>query len=188
MQAAVHNLKAARAEKAIAERDRDRYFDSSTANFEQFRRVEAELVAEQEKVRTLEAELARTRAEAIEDYKKSKEFDDLLAAEYDASFPETFTLCWESIIAELSSKIEGVSLEKFPVPPIPGKAPASPIDLEEEVLGDSHPVDSQDGIPQDEVHSPMAEDAAKEPENEGEVPEKVADAKEGDDVFDDDLP
>ena len=188
LQAAVHNLKAVRAEKAIAERDRDRYFASSTANFEQFRRVEAELVAEQEKVRTLEAELARTRAEAIEDYKKSKEFDDLLAAEYDASFPETFTLCWESIIAELSSKIEGVSLEKFPVPPIPGKTPASPIDLEEEVLGDSHPVDSQDGVPQDEVHSPMAEDAAKEPEDVGEVPEKVADAKEGDEVFDDGLP
>ena len=140
-------------------------------------------------IRSLEAELARTRAEAIEDYKKSKEFDDLLSAEYDASFPETFTMCWESIIEELSSKIEGVSLEKFPVPPIPGKTSASPVDLEEEeVLGDSHPLDSQDRNLQDEVHSPMAEDVVEEPGKEGEIPEKVADAGEGEDVFDDDLP
>ena len=60
LQAAVHNLKTVRAEKAIAERDRDRYFETSAANFEQFRKVEAELVAEQEKVRTLEACLLYT--------------------------------------------------------------------------------------------------------------------------------
>ena len=103
LQATVHNLKAVRAEKTIAERDRDRYFEASTANFEQFRRVEAELVVEQKKVRTLEAELARTRAEAIEDFKKSREFEDLLAAEYNASFPETSKSCWERTIDELIS-------------------------------------------------------------------------------------
>ena len=105
LQAAIHNLKAVRAEKSIAERDRDRYFESSAANFEQFRKVEAELVAEQEKVRTLEAELARVRREAIADFKASPEFDELLAAEYDASFPETFKSCWERIIDELGSQI-----------------------------------------------------------------------------------
>ena len=93
LQAAVHNLKKVRSEKTIIERDRDRYFESSTANFEQFRKVEAELVAEQEKVRTLEAELERVKKEAIADYKASQEFEDLLSAEYDASFPETFKSC-----------------------------------------------------------------------------------------------
>ena len=32
------------------------------------------------------------------------EFDDLLAAEYDASFPETFKSCWERIIDEVGLK------------------------------------------------------------------------------------
>ena len=141
LQAAVHNLKAVRAEKAIAERDRDRYFEASTANFEQFRKVEAELVAEQEKVRALEAELARVRREAIADYKASKEFEDLLNAEYDASFPETFKSCWERIVEELGTQIEGVTLERFPVPKLPGEETPSPMAVED--LGDSHPVDSQ---------------------------------------------
>ena len=121
LQAAVHNLKAVRAEKSIAERDRDRYFESSAANFEQFRKVEAELVAEQEKVRTLEAELARVNKEAVEDFKKSQEFEDLLVAEYDASFAETFKSCWVKIIEELGSQIEEVTLERFPVPDLQGK-------------------------------------------------------------------
>ena len=59
LQAAVHNLKAVRAKKTITERDRDRYFESSAANFERFRKVEAELVVEQEKVRNLEMEPER---------------------------------------------------------------------------------------------------------------------------------
>ena len=141
IQAAVHNLKTVRAEKAIAERDRDRYFEASTANFEQFRKVEAELVAEQEKVRSLEAELERVRREAIADFKASPEFDDLLAAEYDASFPETFKSCWERIIDEVGAQIEGVTLERFPVPRLPGEETPSPMAVED--LGDSHPVDSQ---------------------------------------------
>ena len=163
-----------RTEKTIAERDRDRYLESSTTNFECFREVEKELAAEKEKVRTLEAELARVRTEAIEDFKKSKEYEDLMAAEYDAAFPETFKNCWEAIIGELSSKIEGVSLEQFPVPPIPGKTSESSEDLEETEFGDSHPVETQDEEAQDGVDSPMAEDAEKEeeiPEEEG-VPRK----------------
>ena len=66
-------------------------------------------MAEQEKVRTLEAELARVKKEAIADYKASQEFEDLLVAEYDASFPETFKSCWERIIEELGTQIEGVT-------------------------------------------------------------------------------
>ena len=81
LKAVVHNLKAVRAEKTIAECDRDRYFKSSAANFMRFRKVEAELMAEQEKVRTLEAELERVKKEAIVDYKASQEFEDLLSAE-----------------------------------------------------------------------------------------------------------
>ena len=140
LQAAVHNLKAVRAEKAIAERDRDRYFETSAANFEQFRKVEAELVAEQEKICTLEAELSRVRTEAIEDFKKSHEFENLLVAEYDGSFPETFKSCWVKIIEELGSQIEGVTLEQFPVPDLQGKETSSPMEVE--TLGDSHPDDS----------------------------------------------
>ena len=202
LQAAVHNLKAVRAEKSIAERDRDRYFDASTANFEQFRRVEAELVAEQEKVRTLEAELARVRREAVEDFKKSKEFEDILAAEFDSSFPETFKSCWERIIDELGSQIEGVTLERFPVPKLPGEETPSPMVVED--LGDSHPVDSQpleiptetlmiqdsnlDGMDLGEGGEAQdeAQDEAQEKEARG--PEAQDEEKVQEDEFDDGLP
>ena len=177
-------MREVRTEKTIAERDRDRYLESSSANFERFREVEKELAAEKEKVRTLEAELDRVRTEAIEDFKKSKEYEDLLAAEYDASFPATFKNCWEAIIEELGSKIEGVTLEKFPVPPIPGKTSESSEDLEETEFGDSHPLETQEEEAQDGVDSPMAEDVEKEEE----VPEEEGKAKEGDDIFDDGLP
>ena len=73
-------------------------------------------MAEQEKVRSLEAELARVRREAIVDFKALPGFEELLAAEYDLSFPETFKSCWVRIIDELSSQIDGVSLERFLVP------------------------------------------------------------------------
>ena len=204
LHAAVHNLKAVRAEKAIAERDRDRYFEASTANFQQFRRVEAELVAEQEKVRTLEGELARVKREAIADYKASQEFEDLLAAEYDASFPEIFKSCWEQIIDELGSQIDGVTPERFLVPMLHGEETSSPMAVED--LGDSHPNDSQDGeIPTEE---PMIEDPSKAAEDLGakaqdveahdgeeEAQDKVSqdkDAQDGgkdqEDIFDDGLP
>ena len=143
LQAAVHNLKTVRAEKAIAERDRDRYFDASTANFEQFKKVEAELVAEQEKVRSLEAELARVRQEAIADFKASPEFEELLTTEYDQSFPETFKSSWERISNELSSQINGVSLERFPVPSLAGEGTPSLMAVED--LTDSFPSNTQDG-------------------------------------------
>ena len=190
LQAALHNLRTVRTDLTVAERDRDRYLESSTANFERFRQVERELAEEKERVRTLEAELERTCAEAIAEYKASQEFDDLLAAEYDASFPDTFKACWETIIGELGSQIEGVTLERFPVPPVPGKTPSSPVDLDEAALGDSHPNATQDEDAQDGVESPMAEDAeTKDVEEEDEeVPEKAAEAKEGDDIFDDGLP
>ena len=204
LQAAVHNLKAVRAEKSIAERDRDRYFESSATNFEQFRKVEAELVAEQEKVRTLEAELARVRREAIADFKASPEFDEVLAAEYDASFPETFKSCWERIIDELGSQIEGVTLERFPVPRLPGEETPSPMAVED--LGDSHPEDSQNlEIPtenlmiQDSVQDAgdlekggEAQDGAQDGEAQGkEAPEQgktQGQEKIQEDIFDDDLP
>ena len=143
LQAAVHNLKAVRTEKTLAERDRDRYFESSVAKFQQFRKVKAELVAEHEKVCTLEAELERVKKEAIADYKASKEFEDLLAAEYDASFPATFKSCWEMIIEELGSQIDGVTLERFPVPQLLGKEVSSLMAVED--LLDLHPNYSQDG-------------------------------------------
>ena len=41
-------------------------------------------------MRTLEAELARVRSEAIPDYKASQEFEDLLNVDYHANFLETF--------------------------------------------------------------------------------------------------
>ena len=108
--------------------------------------------------------------------------------EYDAAFPETFKSCWEAIIGELSSKIEGVTLEKFPVPPIPGKTSESSDDLEETEFGDSHPDGTQDEEAQDGVNSPMAEDGDEDAEKEEAVPEKEVDAREGDDHFDDYLP
>ena len=195
LQAAVHNLKAVRAEKAIAERDRDRYFEASTANFEQFRKVEAELVAEQEKVRALEAELARVRREAIADYKASKEFEDLLNAEYDANFPETFKSCWERIVEELGTQIEGVTLERFPVPKLPGEETSSPMEVEN--LGDSHPDDSQgEEIPSEELAivgpNETGADLGEKAQDEALIGE-VQDAaqlqgKDQEDVFDDDLP
>ena len=168
----------------IAERDRDRYFESLATNFKRFWRVKKELADETEKVRSLEDELARTRAKAIVEYKKSQEFEDFLPAEYNASFPETFKSCWEAIIEELGSKIEGVTLEKYPVPPIPGKTPASPVDLEETEFGDSHPQDSQDEDIQEGVRSPMVEDVQEENADVEEIPEKVAEAKAKEDVFD----
>ncbi|KAL1833360.1 hypothetical protein ACET3Z_003011 [Daucus carota] len=197
LQAAVHNLKAVRAEKAIAERDRDRYFEASTANFEQYRKVEAELVAEQEKVRTLEAELARVKREAIADYKASKEFEDLLVAEYDASFPETFKSCWERIVEELGAQIEGVTLERFPVPKLPGEEASSPMEVEN--LGDSHPDDSQgEEIPSEELAivdpSKAAEDIGSKTQ-EAQAQDTVAQDEEAkereeaqEDLFDDGLP
>ena len=193
LQAAVHNLKTVRAEKAIAERDRDRYFETSTANFEQFRKVEAELVAEQEKVRSLEAELERVRREAIADFKASPEFDDLVAAEYDASFPETFKSCWERIIDEVGAQIEGVTLERFPVPTLPGEETPSPMAVED--LGESHPIDSQDGeVPTETlmIEDPKRaeEDLVEEVEAQDEVKAKEAQeaAQDQEDVFDDGLP
>ncbi|KAK1397271.1 hypothetical protein POM88_007134 [Heracleum sosnowskyi] len=54
-QASLRNLRTSRAKKAIAERDRDRYFSASEANFERFRVAERELVDEKERVRQLEA-------------------------------------------------------------------------------------------------------------------------------------
>ena len=200
LQAAVHNLKAVRAEKAIAERDRDRYLEASTANFEQFRKVEAELVAEQEKVRTLEAELARVKREAIADYKASPEFEELLAAEYDASFPETFKSCWERIIDELGSQIEGVTLERFPVPRLPGEESPSPMAVED--LEESHPLDSQDleiptenlmiqGSNQDEGDlgkGGEAQDGAQDEARERAAQDPETQDKAHEDIFDDGLP
>ncbi|KAK1392679.1 hypothetical protein POM88_011735 [Heracleum sosnowskyi] len=140
-QAALHNLKAVRAEKLIAERDRDRYFASSTSNFEMFRGVERELVDEKERVRQLEAQLQRGREDVIAEYRASKEFDDLLNAEYDANFPSTFKDCWESIIEELGTKIEGVSLDKFPVPDLSG---ASKDTIMDTVIPISQPIDDSE--------------------------------------------
>ena len=105
----------------MAERDRDRYLASSEANFARFREVERELAVEKEKTRRLEERLEREKEAIVAEYKASQEFEDLLNAEYDASFPETFKMCWETAISELGSKIEGVTLEKFPVPPMGGK-------------------------------------------------------------------
>ena len=159
-------------------------------------------MAEQEKVRTLEAELARVRKEAVEDFKKSKEFKDILAEEFDSSFPETFKSCWERIIDELGSQIEGVTLERFPVPKLPGEETPSPMAVED--LGDSHPVDSQtleiptetlviqdsnldemdlgkDGEAHDEARDEAQEKEARGPEAQDE--EKVQE-----DEFDDGLP
>ena len=194
LQAAVHNLKAVRSEKAIAERDRDRYLEASTANFEQFRRVEAELVAEQEKVRSLEAELERVRREAIADYKASPEFADLLAAEYDSTFYETFKSCWERIIDEVGAQVEGVTLERFPVPVLPGEETPSPMAVED--LGDSHPFDSQDGgVPTETlvIEDPQRIEEGLEEEVEAQDEETREEEAQGqekaqDDIFDDGLP
>ena len=189
LQAAVHNLKKVRSEKTIAERDRDRYFESSTANFEQFRKVEAELAAEQEKVRTLEAELERVKNEVIADYKASQEFEDLLSAEYDASFPETFKSCWEKIVEELGSQIEGVTLECFPVPNPSGKETPSPMAVED--LLDSHPDDSQDReVPTEDlvIKDPgLTKEDLRETAQDAEAQLQGKNQAE-EDVYDDDLP
>ena len=155
-------------------------------------------MAEQEKVRSLEAELARVRQEAIADFKASPEFDDLLAAEYDASFSETFKSCWERIIEEVGAQIEGVTLERFPVPKSPGEETPSPRAVVD--LGESHPVDSQDGeVP---TEDPMIEDPKQAKEDLGEDAEAQDEAqdqeahkkeaqeqeKDQEDFFDDGLP
>ena len=88
--------------------------------------MEKELAEEKEKVRSLEAELVRVHTEAIADFKKSQEYEELLAVEYDASFPDTFKSCWEAIIEELGSKIDEVTLEKFLVPLVPRKTATAP--------------------------------------------------------------
>ena len=154
-------------------------------------------MAEQEKVRTLEAELARVRREAIADYKASKEFEDLLNAEYDASFPETFKSCWERIVEELGTQIEGVTLERFPVPKLPGEEASSPMEVEN--LGDSHPDDSQgEEIPSEELAivdpSKAAEDIGSKTQ-EAQAQDAVAQDEEAqvqekaqEDLFDDGLP
>ena len=152
--------------------------------------MEKELAEEKEKVRSLEAELVRVRTEAIADFKKSQEYEELLVVEYDVSFSDTFKSCWEAIIEELGSKIDEVTLEKFLVPLVPRKTPASPVDLEETGFGDSHPWDPQEEGIKEGVRSPVAEDAAKKDaeEEDEEIPEKATEDKEGDDVFDDGLP
>ena len=155
-------------------------------------------MAEQEKVRTLEAELARVRREAVEDFKKSKEFEDILAAEFDSSFPETFKSCWERIIDELGSQIAGVTLERFPVPKLPGEETPSPMAVED--LGDSHPVDSQSlEIPTETLMIPGSNldgmDLGKDGEDQDEARDEAQDEeaqevqeKAQEDVFDDGLP
>ena len=77
----------------MAERDRDRYLASSEANFARFREVERELAEEKEKTRRLEERLEREKEAIVVEYKASQEFEDLLNAEYDASFLETFKMC-----------------------------------------------------------------------------------------------
>lgn len=123
LQAALHNLKDVRTSLTIAERDRDRYLKASEANFTRFREVEKELADEKEKVRKLELDAQRARAEVIAEYKASQDFQDVLNAEYDANFPETFSSCWEQIVEEIGKKIPEVTLTAYPVPDIPGKEP-----------------------------------------------------------------
>ncbi|XP_074358745.1 uncharacterized protein LOC141698038 [Apium graveolens] len=60
-------------------------------------------------------------ASVIADYKASQDFQEVLNAEYDANFPDTFATCWEHIVGEIGKKVPGVTLEASPVPPIPGK-------------------------------------------------------------------
>ena len=155
-------------------------------------------MAEQEKVRTLEAELARVRREAVEDFKKSKEFEDILAEDFNSSFPETFKSCWERIIDELGSQIAGVTLERFPVPKLPGEETPSPMAVED--LGDSHPVDSQSlEIPTETLMIPGSNldgmDLGKDGEDQDEARDEAQDEeaqevqeKAQEDVFDDGLP
>ena len=150
LQAAIHNLKSVRADLTVAERDRDRYLAASEQNFARFRDVERELAEEKEKSRRLELELKRGRDSVLAEYKASQEFGNLLNEEYDANFPDTFKMCWERIIEELGEKIEGVTLEKFPVPAIPGQDSA---------METSQPLLSQD-VP---MSSPLADDATTPP-------------------------
>ncbi|XP_074375034.1 uncharacterized protein LOC141716747 [Apium graveolens] len=123
LQAALHNLKDVRTSLTIAERDRDRYLKASEANFTRFCEVEKELADEKEKVRKLELDAQRARAEVIAEYKTSQDFQDVLNAEYDANFPETFSSCWEQIVEEIGKKIPEVTFTAYPVPVIPGKEP-----------------------------------------------------------------
>ncbi|XP_074351438.1 uncharacterized protein LOC141690546 [Apium graveolens] len=101
LQAALHNLKDVRTSLTIDERDRDRYLKAFEANFTRFCEVEKELADEKEKVRKLELDAERARADVIAEYKASQDFQDVLNAEYDANFPETFSSCWEQIVEEI---------------------------------------------------------------------------------------
>lgn len=78
------------------------------------------LTEENEKVRTLEAQLAWSKDQVIEDFKKSSEFDNILNEEYDANMPETFTTYWESVVEEIRKTIPEVTLKAFPIPSAAG--------------------------------------------------------------------
>lgn len=122
--------------------------------------MEMELAAEKEKSRRLELELAKGKEQILKEYRSSREFEELLNAEYDANFPATFNMCWEKIIEELGQKISGVTLAKFPAPAIPGASSSTQETVCETVAqfstqpaSDSQPLPSQEG-----VSSPMVED------------------------------
>ena len=91
LQAAIHNL------KAVGPKRRSSSVIAIGLSSHQLPTLSGlgknKLAEEEERGRTLEAELARNCAEAIAEYKASQEFEDLPSAEYDSSFPDTFKTC-----------------------------------------------------------------------------------------------
>lgn len=116
LQAALHNLHEARTDLTITERDRDRNMEGLEPQYERYRVLELEFAAQKEALRRIEEQQSCVREQVVADFKVSQEFYDILNAEYDALFPNTYKMCWENAVAEIGKTISQVTLEAFPVP------------------------------------------------------------------------
>lgn len=64
----------------------------------------------------MEEQQTHVREQAGADFKASQEFDDILKTEYDASFPNTYMMCWENVVTEIRKTISQITWKAFPVP------------------------------------------------------------------------
>lgn len=84
--------------------------------YELYRLLEQEFAKQKEALRGMEEQQARVREQTVANFKVSQEFDDILNAEYDASFSNTYKMCGENAVAEIRKTISQFTLEAFSVP------------------------------------------------------------------------
>lgn len=107
LQAALHILQAT--DLSSIERDRNRNMDNLEHQYERYQVLKLKFVEQKEKLMQMEAQQARCREHVVEDFKKYHEFEDILNAEYNASFPNTFRTCWENVMFEIGKTIAQVT-------------------------------------------------------------------------------